>query len=264
MQLLMWTLAVVLLALAGLMHRWLALAAGFAFLAVPTAQVMGFNPGSFRTEGSPAGMIAFAVYGAAGLAFLAAGLAYAAVGAGLVLRRMDGWPRRLLYGVLGLGVFVAAEILAVRGLLKEDPPNRVERAAPVPTGASALRTLRARLPPDLRGRRELADRALFDECMGHLAIAARSRELHNCANALVAAWDESHESKARFANMPDGSFAARIGELYVASAPHANNPYSPLEGVRAVRQRVEQRFPADTATLRQLRAQEVALSRGAR
>lgn len=220
------------------------------------------------TEGSPAGTILFVLAGSIGAAALLAGLASAV--AGVLALAVGAGVRGTVQGLSGFAVCLLLAASVAWGFTRDSatvterqaarPP---ERPSMIGTGAAALAELREGLAPDLRMKREVADRAAYEECVLWLREPPKARQLRTCADGLLQAWDEAVATKRPFANMPEdgGGFPARLGALYVAYADAADDAPAGIAGVTEVEIRARDRYPSDQATLEDLRLQREALAR---
>lgn len=236
-------------------------------LAVPAWLLMNRGVWMVQTEGSPGGTILFVVAGGIGVLAGLAGLASAA--AAVMALAVGAGVRGTVQGLSG---FVVCLLLAAsaawgftrdRATVTERQVRPPERPSMIGTGAAALAELREGLAPDLRIKREVADRAAYEECVLWLREPPKARQLRTCADGLLQAWDEAVASKRPFANMPEdgGGFPARLGALYVAYAEAADDAPAGLAGVTEVETRARARYPSDQATLEDLRLQREGLAR---
>lgn len=181
--------------------------------------------GSFRTEGSPAGTIAFVMF--LGGAFTAAAFGVSALVTGLVAWRRGGEappiPHALWMFALA-GTVVLMVIGHFRGI-GEAKEAQAEKAA----AASSI------------------ERARYEECVKLTLDWQQVETLKACADELAAAWDTHHLSKRKFSGMPEmPEFARRLGAMYSAYGKGARDPRGGVEGLRSLRERVEARLPKET------------------
>jgi hypothetical protein len=199
--------------------------------------------GSFRTEGSPAGTIAFVMF--LGGAFTAAVFGVTTLVTGLVAWRRGGEappiPRALWMFAL-VGTVVLMVIGHFRGI-GEAKEAQADKAA----AASS------------------AERVRYEECVKLTLDWQQTETLKACADELAAAWDTHHLGKRRFAGMPEmREFARRLGAMYSAYGKGARDPQGGIEGLRSLRDRVEERLPREKELQSFLLALEQDLRQDAR
>lgn len=229
----------------------LILAAGLALLALPIAIVVS-RAWYMSSEGSPAGTIWFVLVLSFGLMAAIAGAMLAMTGMMRVLEGVESVAARFLASLVAVVALVVAEFSGYRAWKGPTAPKaaaapRVEYTEPHRGGKA--------------GAKQAADRQRYDECVAYMRESYRPETLKTCADELLAAWDESHAAKARFANMPDdGSFAGSIGALYVAYAEATQDHRGALAGVRRVHDRTLARHPRSPA-LERLESQAADLEK---
>ena len=221
----------------------LILAAGLVLLALPVAIAVSPSGWFIQSEGSPAATIWFVlVLSLAGVAAIA-GTSFAMTGMMRLLRGIDSVVLRF---VASLGLVALLLFIGFSGYRAWKAPRQKTPEAPRVENTEPHRGGKA-------GARQAAERQRYDECVAYMRESYRRETLKACADGLVAAWDASHAAKVRFANMPDdGAFAASIGALYASYAEATNDRQGALEGIQAVRERTQARFPGDRAALDRL------------
>jgi hypothetical protein len=183
------------------------------------------NMGSFRTEGSPAGTIAFAL-------FLGGAFTAAVVGVSTLVTGLAAWgrggeappiPRALwIFALVGTAVLMAIGYFRGIGEAKEAQADAMAAASS-------------------------AERVRYDDCVRLTLDWQETETLKACADELAAAWDTHHLAKRRFAGMPEmPEFARRLGAMYSTYGKGARDPRGGIEGLRALRERVEERLPKES------------------